>query len=128
MSEVLPDEMIKTELQSVEGFYPLASSFFPLGVGVALRRSSLSSMTGAGAGQWSLGTVCYYVFPPEPKGESRLPGPLGLAAASAAHTRIAARGRTLCGFPENTEGHVDSVRVPRCWATPLPSAALAHSR
>lgn len=53
---------------------------------------------------------------------------LGLSAASAPHTRIAARGRTLCGFPENTEGHVDSVRVPHCWATLLPFAALTHSR
>ena len=52
--------MMETELQSVEGFYPLPSSFFPLGVEVDLRRSGPSSMwlgQAQDGGPWALSAV-----------------------------------------------------------------------
>lgn len=51
---------METELQSVEGFYPLPSSCFPLGVEVDLRRSSLSSLwlgEAQDSGPWALSTT-----------------------------------------------------------------------
>ena len=107
---------MKTELQSVEGFYPLSSSFFLLGVGVDLRRSSLSSVWLGQAqnnGPWTLSAT----VPSLSKGESQVPR---ACQQQVLPTRIAAQGRTLCCVPKSTEGHADSVRVPQSWSTPFP--------
>ena len=120
MSEVpiLPDEMMKTELQSVEGFYPLSSSFFLLGVEVDLRRSRLSSVWLGQVqdnGPWALSATVASLS----KGKSRLPGPSGLSATSATHTDRSTRPNTLL-CPEEHGGARRFCARPQSWSTPFP--------
>ena len=128
MSEVpiLPDEMMKTELQSVEGFYPLSSSFFLLGVEVDLRRSRLSSVWLGQVqdnGPWALSATVASLS----KGKSRLPGPSGLSATSATHTDRSTRPNTLLCPEEHGGARRFCVRAA-VLVNPFPFAAVAHAK
>ena len=128
MSEVpiLPDEMMKTELQSVEGFYPLSPSFFLLGVEVDLRRSRLSSVWLGQVqdnGPWALSATVASLS----KGKSRLPGPSGLSATSATHTDRSTRPNTLLCPEEHGGARRFCVRAA-VLVNPFPFAAVAHAK